>query len=77
MRSTAVRAWLVGLVGASAWPGAGVTSLAAGSAVTSLTRMSVAAGVLAAYTAAAALLVTPSGSAPGNAVCGGAAWCRR
>ncbi len=58
MRSTAVRAWLVGLV-AVGLAGAGVTSLAAGSAVTSLGRMSVAAGALAAYTAAAALLVTP------------------
>lgn len=58
MRSTAVRAWLVAVV-AVGLAGAGVTSLAAGSAVTSLTRMSVAAGVLAAYTALVALLVTP------------------
>ncbi len=58
MRSPAVRAWLVGLV-AVGLAGAGVTSLAAGSAVTSLGRMSVAAGVLGAYTAVAALLVTP------------------
>ena len=58
MRSTALRAWLVGLV-ALGLAGAGVTSLAAGSAVTSLTRMSVAAGVLGAYTAVVALLVTP------------------
>ncbi|GAA3707802.1 hypothetical protein GCM10022204_27240 [Microlunatus aurantiacus] len=57
-RSTALRAWLVGLV-ALGLAGAGVTSLAAGSAVTSLTRMAVAAGVLGAYTAVAALLVTP------------------
>ncbi len=55
--STALRAWLVGLV-AVGLAGAGVTSLAAGSAVTSLTRMSLAAGVLAAYTALVALLVT-------------------
>ena len=58
MRSTAVRAWLVALVAVSL-AGAGVTSLAAGSAVTSLTRMAVAAGALGAYTAVAALLVTP------------------
>lgn len=58
MRSPALRAWLVALV-AVGLAGAGVTSLAAGSAVTSLTRMSVAAGVLAAYTALVALLVTP------------------
>ena len=58
VRSTAVRAWLVALV-AVALAGAGVTSLAAGSAVTSLPRMSVAAGALAAYTAVVALLVTP------------------
>ncbi|HVK35603.1 MAG TPA: hypothetical protein VM428_08075 [Microlunatus sp.] len=58
MRSTAVRAWLVGLV-AVGLAGAGVTSLAAGSAVTSLTRMAVAAGALGAYTAVVALLVTP------------------
>ena len=58
MRSTALRAWLVGLV-ALGLAGAGVTSLAAGSAVTSLTRMSVAAGVLGAYTAVVGLLVTP------------------
>ena len=58
VRSTAVRAWSVALV-AVGLAGAGVTSLAAGSAVTSLARMSVAAGALAAYTAAAALFVTP------------------
>lgn len=58
MRSTALRAWSVGLI-ALGLAGAGVTSLAAGSAVTSLTRMSVAAGVLGAYTAVVALLVTP------------------
>ena len=58
MRSTAVRAWLVALVAVSL-AGAGVTSLAAGSAVTSLTRMAVAAGARGAYTAVAALLVTP------------------
>ena len=58
VRSTAVRAWSVALV-AVGLAGAGVTSLAAGSAVTSLPRMSVAAGALAAYTATAALLVTP------------------
>ena len=58
VRSTAVRAWSVALV-AVALAGAGVTSLAAGSAVTSLPRMSVAAGALAAYTAVVALLVTP------------------
>ena len=58
MRSTAARAWLVGLV-AVGLAGAGVTSLAAGSAVTSLTRMAVAAGALGAYTAVVALLVTP------------------
>ena len=75
VRSTAVRAWSVALV-AVALAGAGVTSLAAGSAVTSLPRMSVAAGALAAYTAVVALLVTPRRSAPGVAVCGGAAWCR-
>jgi len=56
--SIAVRAWLTAVV-AVALAGAGVTSLAAGSAVTSLTRMAVAAGVLGAYTAAVALLVTP------------------
>lgn len=58
VRTAALRAWLVGLV-ALGLAGAGVTSLAAGSAVTSLTRMSVAAGVLGAYTAVVALLVTP------------------
>lgn len=58
MTSIAVRAWLTAVV-AVALAGAGVTSLAAGSAVTSLTRMAVAAGVLGAYTAAVALLVTP------------------
>ena len=58
MTSIAVRAWLTAIV-ALGLAGAGVTSLAAGSAVTSLTRMAVAAGVLAAYTAAVGLLVTP------------------
>jgi hypothetical protein len=58
VRSTAVRAWSVALL-AVGLAGAGVTSLAAGSAVTSLPRMSVAAGALAAYTAVVALLVTP------------------
>ena len=58
MRSTAVRAWLVALVAVSL-AGAGVTSLAAGSAVTSLTRMAVAAGALGAYTAVAARGGTP------------------
>lgn len=58
LRSPALRAWLVALV-AAGLAGAGVTSLAAGSAVTSPTRMSVAAGVLGAYTAVVALLVTP------------------
>lgn len=58
MSSIAVRAWLVALVGL-ALAGAGVTSLAAGSTVTSLTRMAIAAAVLSAYTALVALIVTP------------------
>lgn len=58
MRAVAIRAWLVAIV-ALALAGAGITSLAAGSTVTSLSRMAVAGGVLAAYTATVALLVTP------------------
>lgn len=58
MRSIAVRAWLVALV-ALTLAGLGITSLAAGSTVTSVTRMAVAAGLLAGYTAAVALVVTP------------------
>lgn len=58
MTSVAVRAWLVSLA-ALALGGAGLTSLAAGSTVTSLTRMAVAAAVLSAYTALVGLVVTP------------------
>jgi hypothetical protein len=58
VRSVSLRAWVVSAA-ALALAGAGVTSLAAGSAVTSLPRMAVAAGILAAYTALVALVVTP------------------
>lgn len=58
LRAVTLRAWLVAVAGLLL-AGAGVTSLAAGSAVTSFTRMAIAAGVLAAYTAAVALIVTP------------------
>jgi len=56
--SVAVRAWVAAVAGL-ALAGAGVTSLAAGSTVTSLARMAAAAGVLAAYTAVVALIATP------------------
>lgn len=58
MTSVAVRAWLAATA-ALALGGAGLTSLAAGSTVTSLTRMAVAAMILSAYTALVALVVTP------------------
>jgi len=57
MIKTTVRAWVVSAFALAA-AGLGVAALAAGSPVTSLGRMALAAGVLAAYTAAVGIMVT-------------------
>jgi hypothetical protein len=57
MIKIAVRAWVVSALALAA-AGAGLAALAAGSPVTSLGRMAVAAGVLAAYTATVGIVVT-------------------